>query len=146
MLLDGTEFVSRLVIAAQKFPGKEDMGSAVTLENAVNAWTVATPVARRQALGVLQGKALAQSYVATESLPIMVSAAGAARLASVSKPTIFRWSRMGILHPIEIAGQKRWARADLERLLTDGSHAAPMHEIDDAKRVVAVPAVGGGVA
>ena len=94
--------------------------SVVSLENAVNAWTAASPLARRQALDGLQGKVVAPRCEVPDPLPILLDAAGAARLASVSKPTIFRWSRMGILHPIEIAGQKRWARADLDALVAKG--------------------------
>jgi len=109
------------------------MGSAVTLENAATAWIGATLVARRQALDVLQGKALVPSCEAAVSLPILLDAAAAARLASVSKPTIFRWSRMGILHPLEIAGQKRWARTDLERLAKEGSCDVPVRQIKNIK-------------
>jgi hypothetical protein len=72
---------------------------------------------------MLEGAEAAPIIEASEQAPMLLNAAAAARLASVSKPTIFRWSRLGILHPVQIAGQKRWARADLERLSAEGGAA-----------------------
>lgn len=101
------------------------MSRAVTLEKMVVAWGAAEACDRRRALAMLEGAEAAPIIGASEETPMLLNAAAAARLASVSKPTIFRWSRLGILRPVQIAGQKRWVRADLERLSAEGGAAGP---------------------
>ena len=59
-----------------------------------------------------------------EEQPLLFNAAGAAHLLSISKPTLHRWSRQGVVHPIMVAGQKRWPRADLEALVNGKGIAA----------------------
>lgn len=92
----------------------------VTLELMVAAWTSANADARARALQDLQGVTMPIIEKAGEPSPLLFDAASAARMLSVSKPTIFRWSRLGLLHPVIVAGQKRWPRADLERLSRGG--------------------------
>ena len=40
----------------------------------------------------------------------------AARLLSVSKMTLYRWDRNGILKKVEIGGKRRYRKSDIERL------------------------------
>ena len=40
----------------------------------------------------------------------------AAKLLSVSKMTLYRWDRNGILKKVEIGGKRRYRKSDIERL------------------------------
>ena len=40
----------------------------------------------------------------------------AARILSVSKMTLYRWDKAGVLKKVEIGGKRRHRKTDLERL------------------------------
>ncbi|MBQ5457037.1 MAG: helix-turn-helix domain-containing protein [Prevotella sp.] len=46
----------------------------------------------------------------------LISVDEAARLLSVSKMTLYRWDKSGILKKVEIGGKRRYRKGDIERL------------------------------
>ena len=46
----------------------------------------------------------------------LISIDEAARLLSVSKMTLYRWDKSGILKKVEIGGKRRYRKSDIERL------------------------------
>ena len=46
----------------------------------------------------------------------LISVDEAARLLSVSKMTLYRWDKSGILKKVEIGGKRRYRNGDIERL------------------------------
>ena len=46
----------------------------------------------------------------------LISVDEAARLLSVSKMTLYRWDKSGILKKVEIGGKHRYRKGDIERL------------------------------
>ena len=47
----------------------------------------------------------------------LISVDEAARLLSVSKMTLYRWDKSGILKKVEIGGKRRYRKSDIERLV-----------------------------
>ena len=46
----------------------------------------------------------------------LISIDEVARLLSVSKMTLYRWDKSGILKKVEIGGKRRYRKSDIERL------------------------------
>ena len=88
-----------------------------SLEHLASLWLAADPGARRAAVAALERKPEPRAP-ATEpgDRPMLLSQRDAARLLGLSRQTIFRWSRVGILSPVVIAGVRRYRYADLEKL------------------------------
>ena len=55
----------------------------------------------------------AEAAVSSDQL---ISIDEAARLLSVSKMTLYRWDKSGILKKVEIGGKRRYRKSDIERL------------------------------
>ena len=47
----------------------------------------------------------------------LISVEEAAKLLSVSKMTLYRWDKNGILKKVEIGGKRRYRKRDIERLV-----------------------------
>jgi hypothetical protein len=87
------------------------------LEHLASLWISAPPDARRAAVAALERKPEPRAPVPEPAeRPMLLSQRDAARLLGLSRQTIFRWSRLGILSPVVIAGVRRYRYADLEKL------------------------------
>ena len=66
---------------------------------------------------LLGAKSIAMLEVeAAASSDQLISVDEAARLLSVSKMTLYRWDKSGILKKVEIGGKRRYRKGDIERL------------------------------
>ena len=69
-------------------------------------------------------KAAALAYMGGKAAdlarPLLVTQAEAARLLSMSRVTVYRLVRGGVLHPVEVRGAKRYRVEDLERIARGG--------------------------
>ena len=87
------------------------------LEHLASLWMTADPGARRAAVSALERKPEPRTPAPEPAeRPMLLSQRDAARLMGLSRQTIFRWSRVGILSPVVIAGVRRYRYADLEKL------------------------------
>ena len=96
-----------------------------SLEYLASLWLAADPGARRAAIAALERKPEPRAPAPEPGeRPLLLSQRDAARLMGLSRQTIFRWSRIGILPTVVIAGVRRYRLADLERL-AQGATATP---------------------
>ncbi len=87
------------------------------LEHLASLWMTADPGARRAAVAALERKPEPRAPAPdVADRPMLLTQRDAARLLGLSRQTIFRWSRVGILSPVVIAGVRRYRYADLEKL------------------------------
>lgn len=74
------------------------------------------PVRQRQAAILAAQRALKNNPIA-----LLVNQAEASRLFGVSRYTLWRWARDGLIQPVVIRGVRRYRLADLEKLAVEGA-------------------------
>ena len=66
---------------------------------------------------LLNERAIAMQEAEESARNKLISVDEAANLLSVSKMTLYRWDKNGILKKVEIGGKRRYRKSDVERLV-----------------------------
>lgn len=66
---------------------------------------------------LLNERAIAMQEAEEAARNKLISVEEAAKLLSVSKMTLYRWDKNGILKKVEIGGKRRYRKRDIERLV-----------------------------
>lgn len=66
---------------------------------------------------LLNERAIAMQEAEEAARNKLISVEEAAKLLSVSKMTLYRWDKNGILKKVEIGGKRRYRKSDIERLV-----------------------------
>lgn len=89
----------------------------VSLDHVASLWMTADPSARRAAIAALDRRPKPEPRATEEApAPLLLTQRDAARVLGLSRQTLFRWARAGVLRPVEIAGVRRYRVDDLKRL------------------------------
>ena len=89
----------------------------VSLDHVASLWMTADPSARRAAITALERRPQREPRATEEApAPLLLTQRDAARVLGLSRQTLFRWARAGVLRPVEIAGVRRYRVDDLKRL------------------------------
>lgn len=66
---------------------------------------------------LLNERAIAMQEAEEAARNKLITVEEAAKLLSVSKMTLYRWDKNGILKKVEIGGKRRYRKSDIERLV-----------------------------